>query len=154
MEERAHESESKTRRQSHRQVRSTVDHAASNLDEFVASMTPNVERYRTFNRAMFESLGQAFRAGKEAGAPESVENRQALASLLETIQVSQEHAMNFQASVSRIPALTGKFKRSRKRAAAVLGELVAEMSFSLHEAHSLLEEMGGEPIQEGDGALS
>ncbi len=53
--------------------------------------------------------------------------------------------MAFQASISHVPALTGRFKRSRKRAAAILGELVAEMSFSIQEARSLLEEMGGDP---------
>ncbi len=71
----------------------------------------------------------------------------ALAKLIPVIHESREQVMGFQTSISRVPALTGRFKRSRRRAAAILGELVAEMSFSIQEVTALLEEMGGDPAE-------
>jgi hypothetical protein len=58
---------------------------------------------------------------------------------------SREKVMGFQSSVSGLPALTGRFRRSRRRAAAALGELVAEMSFTISEASTIVKDMGGDP---------
>ncbi|HXG54889.1 MAG TPA: hypothetical protein VNJ03_05870 [Vicinamibacterales bacterium] len=127
------------------QARANVDRAAGNLDDFTAAMTPNVERFRVQNRAVFENMRLAFRTGSEFGTRDTSEDRAALAGLIPIVHASRESAMGFQASISRVPALTGHFKRSRKRAAAILGEMIAEMSVSIQEARSLLDEMGGPP---------
>lgn len=125
------------------QTRETVDRAAGNLEDYTTAMTPNVEQYRILNRAMFDNLRRGFHARKELGSRDDEADRDALAGLIPVIHQSREHVMNFQTSISRIPALTGRFKRSRKRAAAILGEMVAEMSFSIQEATALLEATGG-----------
>lgn len=131
------------------QARATIDRAAENLEEFVSGMTPNVERYKIHNRALFDNMRHAFHGSAELGPRDNTEDRRALAKLIPVIHESREHVMGFQTSISRVPALTGRFKRSRKRSAAILGELVAEMSFSIQEAKALLGEMGGDP---GDAA--
>ncbi len=127
------------------QARATVDRAAGNLDDFTTAMTPNVEQFKVQNRAFFDNLRRAFQAGAELGPRDAAEDREALAKLIPVIHQSREHVMAFQASISRVPALTGRFKRSRKRAAAILSEMVAEMSFSIQEATALLEQIGGPP---------
>jgi len=132
-------------------ARATVDRTAANLDEFVTGMTPNIEEYKIHNRALFDNMRRAFHASTELAQPDNTENRRALAELIPAIHQSQEHIMALQSSLSRVPALTGRFKRSRKRAAAVLGELVAGMSFSIEEARALLEEMGGGPAADSAG---
>lgn len=127
------------------QARATVDRAAGNLDDFTTAMTPNVEQFKIHNRAFFDNMRSAFQAGAELGPRDGAEDREALAKLIPVVHQSREHVMAFQASISRVPALTGRFKRSRKRAAAILGEMVAEMSFSIQEATTLLEQIGGPP---------
>ena len=127
------------------QARASVDRAAANLEEFVIGMKPNVEQYKIHNHAFFDNMKRAFHASAELGPRDNIEDREALTKLIPVIHESREHLMGFQASIGRVPALTGRFKRSRKRAAAILGELVAEMSFSIQEAGVLLEEMGGDP---------
>lgn len=127
------------------QARATVDRAAGNLDDFTTAMTPNVEQFKIQNRAFFDNMRSAFQAGAEFGPRDVAEDREALAKLIPVVYQSREHVMAFQASISRVPALTGRFKRSRKRTAAILGEMVAEMSFSIQEATTLLEQMGGPP---------
>jgi hypothetical protein len=126
-------------------IRITVDRAAGNLDDFTAAMAPNVKEFQVQHRALFDNMRQAFQAGAELGPRDDASDRQALAKLIPVIHESREHVMAFQASISRVPALTGKFKRSRKRAAAILGEMVAEMSSLIRDATAILDEMGGPP---------
>ena len=126
-------------------ARETADHAAANLDEFVAAMTPSVEQYRLQGRALFTNLRNGLIASSQFGNDNDKDNKDALVKLIGVMQASREQLGQFQSSISRVPALTGKFRRSRKRAAAILGDLIAEMSFSIDEAKRLLNEMGGEP---------
>ena len=44
----------------------------------------------------------------------------------------------FQASVTGVPALTARFKRARRGAAGVLGDLIAYLSLSIDDAKRLL----------------
>lgn len=127
------------------ETKATIDRAAEDLNEFVKAVVPRIEQYRAHNRALFENYRQAFLVSSELGPRDNTDDRRALVKLVASIVESREHVMNFQSSVSRLPGLTGRFKRSRRRTAAVLGELVAEMSFTMTEADVLLQEMGGEP---------
>jgi hypothetical protein len=127
------------------QATEVVDHAARDLDYYTMAMTPNVEQFRALIRAMFDNMRRAFRAGRELGPRDHASDRQALVDLIPVLRRSTEQLMSFQTSITRVPALTGRFKRSRRRAAAILGKMVAEMSFAIQEAAALLEEMGGPP---------
>lgn len=125
-------------------ARETADQAAADLDEFVADMTPSVGLYRLHGRALFTNLRNALIAGSEFGNDNDKGNREALVTLIEALQRCREQLGSFQSIVSQVPALTGKFKRARKRAAVILGDLIAEMSFSIDEAKRALKEVGGQ----------
>lgn len=127
------------------ETKAAIDRAAENLDDFSKAVMPRIEQYRAHNRALFENYRQAFLASNELGPRDNTDDRRALVKLLAAIVESREHVMKFQSVVSTLPGLTGRFKRSRKRTAAMLGELVAEMSFTMTEADGLLHEIGGEP---------
>lgn len=77
------------------QARATVDRAARNLEDFTAAMTPNVEQFRTQNRAFFDNMRRAFQAGAELGPRDVTEDREALAKLIPVIHQSREHVMAF-----------------------------------------------------------
>lgn len=126
-------------------ARGTVDHAAANLDEFVTAICTYVEQYRLHNRALFQNLRHAYAASSELGQRDTTDDRQALANMIPVVRESRDHTITFQSTINGVPALTGRFKRARRRAAAILGELIAEMSFSIEEAQRLLDEMDGEP---------
>ena len=65
----------------------------------------------------------------------------ALLQMIEAMQTTLQHMTEFQATIRRIPALTGKFKRARNRTAATLGELIAEITFSIAEAKQIADEL-------------
>lgn len=124
-------------------TKTSIDRAATNLDDFVKAAVPNIEQYRTHSRALFESYRQAHLAAPTPGSRDTSGDRDALVGLITAIESSREHVISFQSSVSGLPALTSRFKRSRRRTAAMLGELVAEMSFTVEEAKSLLSQVSG-----------
>ena len=126
-----------------------VDLSAGNLNDFATAMAPNVEEFKVQNRALFDNRRRVVEEQAELGPQGSAENREALSKLIPIIHESRKQSMAFQASISHVPALTGRFKRSRKRAAAILGELVAGMSFLIQEATAVLEKMGGSPAGAG-----
>jgi hypothetical protein len=136
---------SRTQQQFISKNRAIVDQAAEDLDEFVRAMAPRVAEYTTQNRSLFENYRRAFVEPNEFADRDTSDDRRALAKLIASTTESREKVMGFQASVGGLPGLTGKFKRSRRRASAVLGEVIAEMSFAVDEASSVLEDMGGEP---------
>ncbi len=126
--------------------RDNVDHAAANLDEFVATMITNVEQYRSHSMEMFANLRRGLSASSQFDGGNSSENvsknRDALASLIGVLRTIRESIGQFQSSINQVPALTGKFKRARRRTAEVLGEFIAEVSFTIDEAERLLKELG------------
>jgi hypothetical protein len=95
---------------------------------------------------MFGSLRNAISEGSQLPAgPQNVEqNRQALEELIHVMGASRANTISFQASVRQVPALTGKFKRSRQQAASILGNVVAELSFGIDGAKDLLRQLNGE----------
>lgn len=124
-------------------TKASIDRAAENLDDFVKAIVPRIEQYRTHSRALFENYRQAYVTSPDLGTRDTSGDRTALVTLIDAIESSRQHVISFQSTVSELPALTSRFKRSRKRTAAMLGELVAEMSFTVDEAKGLLEQLGG-----------
>ena len=120
-------------------ARGIVDSAAQNLSDFVQAMIPSVEEYRTHSRAMFSNLRNGLQAHSELGNPTDENNQQALEDLISNMTSAQDSTASFQASIDSVPALTGQFKRAKRRAAAILGELTAEISLTSDEARKTLE---------------
>ena len=120
-------------------ARGIVDLAAQNLTDFVQAMIPSVEEYRTHSQAMFANLRNVLQAQSELGNPTEENVQQNLEELISNMASAQDNTASFQASIDAVPALTGKFKRAKKRTAAVLGELIAEISLTADEAQKTLE---------------
>lgn len=127
-----------------RKARELVDGSASDLDEFVGTMNPAVDAYRSAGRDVFANLRRAIHEGAElpADPQQSQENRRALESLVQAMEQSRSSTISFQASVRQVPALTGRFKRSRQHASSTLGNVIAELSFGMEEAKDLLRQLG------------
>ena len=98
-------------------AKNVVNRAAGTLDEYVEGMAPDLERYRTHSRAVFANLRRGLDEGAAfSDSPEqSEENRVALQTLIEVLETSRTQLRGFETVVRQIPALTGKFKRSRQR---------------------------------------
>ena len=128
-------------------ARATVNQAAQNLDDFVHGMAPNVNEYRKRNRTMFANLRNGLQAGAELGNPADEEGAVALEGLISGLEAARNGTAGFQASIDGMPVLTGRFKRAKRRAAAMLGELIAEIALTTDEAREVLKEMreGGRP---------
>ena len=120
-------------------ARGIVDSAAQNLSDFVQAMIPSVEKYRTHSRAMFSNLRNGLQAHSELGNPPDEDIQQGLEDLISNMTSAQDSTASFQASIDSVPALTGKFKRAKRKAAAILGELIAEISLTADEAQKTLE---------------
>ena len=88
---------------------------------------------------MFSYLRKGLRANSELGNPTDENIQQVFERLMSELKSAQDSTARFQASIESIPVLTGKFKRARRRAAAILGELIAEMSLTADEARQTLE---------------
>ena len=124
------------------QSRQNVDQAAENLDDFALSMIVNVEAYRVHSRAMFSHLRDGVNETQELGNTENTEDLAALDTLVKGLIEGIAGISKFQAAIAKVPALTGKFKRARRRTAAILGELIAEFSLTINEARNVQKTLG------------
>jgi hypothetical protein len=130
-------------------ARETVDGAAADVDEYVAKMAPAVAQFKLHSRTMLVQLRHA-KIEESRGAPTMDESeKEALRTLIGTIRATRESTSGFQASVSQVPALTGKFRRARARCSALLGDLVAELALTIDAAASLLSEVSDGQKREG-----
>jgi hypothetical protein len=120
-----------------------VNAAADDLDAFAESMGLALGQYRTHSRAMFGSFRLAVQTGRELWTDETKgENRNAIETLIPAMETTLQQVAEFQATIRKIPALTGRFKQARNRTAAVLGELIAEITFSVDEAKRTVADLG------------
>jgi hypothetical protein len=123
-------------------VKKVADDSAADLDEFVFAMAADLERYRTYSRAMLTNFRAILEFSADfADVKDKSENQAHLLGLIAVMVESQAKVNGFQEAVRRVPALTGKFKRARNRAVSMLGEFVAEISFSIDEAKSILKQL-------------
>ena len=130
------------------QSRRKVDQAAENLNDFARSMIVNVEEYRVHSRAMLSHLRDGRNETQELGNPENTEDLAALETLIKGLNEGIAGISGFQAAIAEVPALTGKFKRARRRTAAILGELIAEFSLTINEAQKMQKTLGS-PLAKG-----
>jgi hypothetical protein len=119
-------------------TRKIVDEAANDLDEYARGMTETLGQYRTHSRAMLNNFRAAFETGRDFWDEDTrKENGEALNQLVAIMKGTLERIAEFQTTLRGIGDLTGKFRRARNRAAGILGELIAEITFSIEEANRL-----------------
>ena len=124
-------------------ARELVNQAAVDLEQYADDMNADLLGFRADIRAMLLSMRRAIALQREFEAsPDQLnDHRTALRTLVETMTTSRTEITVFQASVARMPPLTGRFKRARKKATAMLGELIAEIQFSIEEGNTILVEL-------------
>lgn len=119
-------------------AKAIVDDAAQDLDEYTDALTDTLAQYGKHGRAMLGSLRAAFEsAGNMWDESAKKENSEALTGLVSVMDDTLQRVAAFQITLRGLPALTGKFKRARNRAATKLGEFIAEVTFSGEEAKRL-----------------
>ena len=124
-------------------ARAIVDAAAQDLEEYSEAMTDTLAQYRIHSRAMLQNFRAAYESARELWSDDTrKENRQALTGLVSAMESTLHSTAEFQATLRRLPALTGRFKRARNQAATMLGELIAEITFSNQEAKQLALDLG------------
>lgn len=127
-------------------AKEVVNQAAEDLDKYATSLVVDLKQYKLENRTMLENMRRAFILQKEFdGPPETIErNITELKNLMDVLGTCRDNVTGFQATVSRMPALTGNLRRARRRASTMLGELIAELQFTLQESGGLLKMIYGD----------
>jgi hypothetical protein len=131
-----------------------VNDMASDLEDYAAAMATQMGRYRSESKALFGSMLLALesRAEFQANSEVSPDFRAAVTGLVEGIEGLRQALIRLETTMQRGPVPTGKFKRARRRVASMLGERIADLSFSIGDARLVLDriegaERGGEPVE-------
>ena len=120
-----------------------INGAADDIDEFVGDLAQDVNIYRSDNRVMLSEVRSLLEARRELGdRTNSDQEMETLRSLIETMRTVKGQVDGFQESMQEAPALTGKFRSARRRGVSMLGELIAEISFSIDETEDILKNFG------------
>ena len=99
--------------------------------------------YKAATHGLFSSLqGGLFAGGNTAENRE--EAHAALQALVPVIAQTREHIVTLQETIGQVPPLTSKFKKARRQAAMVLGELIAELLVSENEGVELADRLAAE----------
>jgi hypothetical protein len=120
--------------------RSLIDEVAKELQGYADETAVDLESYRRARREMFEHFRGIVAERAELNNQEPDTNdaeRAAVASMADALRSSRTAISDFQTSIRRTPALTGRYKKARQYASTVLGALAAEWSLSLDEVEEL-----------------
>lgn len=131
---------SRTKQEYFAQAKDIVNHSATDLEQYAADMGTDLQRFKVENRSMFETLrrGIAVQQEFDASAARLGEDQKGLEGLVHALTSNRDTVTSLQASVARMPALTGRLRKARKRVSSTLGELIAEVQFSIEEANRIL----------------
>ena len=129
-----------------------INGAADDIIEFVRDLAQDVTVYRVDNRVMLSELCALLAARRELGVAtdDSNEDLTALLTLVETMKTVKGQVGGFQRAMQEAPALTGKFKKARGRGVSMIGELIAEISFSIDEIEAIVKSFGDVPLTVGN----
>lgn len=122
------------------QLKQIINVAADDLEQFAGELIQDVDAYRTDNRVMLSALRAVLATRQELDLDGSKE----LTSLLELVvnmKTVKDQVGGFQQAMRNAPALTGRFKKARRRGVSMLGELIAEVSFSIDEVEVMTREL-------------
>ena len=111
-----------------------VDGAARDLADFVGELAQDVNTYRSDNRVMLAELRAMLAKKRELVSDGNDEQELAsLRELIDTMNTVKGQVAGFQKAMQETPALTKRFRSARRQGVSMLGELIAEMSFSIDE---------------------
>lgn len=121
-------------------ARNIADQAAADVEGFAATMAADVQIFAEVSERLLHYVGRAQVIKKEfaVSAEQLDEDDRELQQLINSIAASQVAIMDLQATIARLPALTGKVRKARRRAAVVLGEMVAALQLTQERGRELL----------------
>lgn len=124
-------------------TKKVVDELAADLEEYVDEVTAEMGAYRLESRAMFGSCRLAFESQAEFQGEwgTSEEDRASLVRLIEAMEGLRQKDSELQTAIQRMPAVTGRIKRARKRTASFHGERIAGISFAIEDATAVLKQI-------------
>ena len=131
-----------TQRRNVTRFRRIINGAADDIAEFVGDLAQDVNAYRVDNRVMLSELRALLAARRELNSGEDNDDKElkTLRNLIETMKTVKGQVGGFQTSMQEAPALTGRFKSARRRGVSMVGELIAEISFSIDETEGIIDD--------------
>ena len=129
-------------------LKNIINGAADDVMEFVGDLAQDVDAYRVDNRVMLSELRGMLEVRREfnSGKDNDYEDLKTFRNLIETMKTVKGQVGGFQKSIQEAPALTGKFKNARRRGVSMLGELIAEISFSIDETKDIIDTACGSRV--------
>ena len=122
-------------------AKDVIDGVANALDSYTTKMTPNISALKTDLSVMLTRFRDAYKFAKEQLETPEEQKQQDIAALtkfVETMDSVVDQITGFQETLRNIPALTTKFKKAQRHAAAVLGELIAEIKISIDQGNDII----------------
>ena len=124
------------------QFKTIINGAADDILNFVSELSQDVNAYRADNRVMLSEFHALLAVRQELNTENNdATERDSLLQLIETMKTVKGQVGGFQDVMQKTPALTKQFKRARRRGVSMLGELIAEISFSIDETEALAQEL-------------
>jgi hypothetical protein len=114
-----------------------------------------VQIFRAATRELFLYARRALLLQNESKrtAVQVQADREAIEKVIPSLKSSLENITRFQSAITRLPAFTSKLRNARKRAASVLGDLVAEIQYALDQNGEMVEIIVSSPknsLQDGN----
>lgn len=122
-------------------AKDVVNGAAKGLDTYTTKMTPSISAIKTYSAVMLTRFRDAYIFANEQFETPEVQKQKdvdALRQFIETMVSVVGQITDFQETVRSLPALTTKFKKSQKRTAAMLGELIAVIQIAIDQGNEIL----------------
>lgn len=122
-------------------VKEIINDAAGDLDEFTTNMTKDLNQFKVDLEALlryFKEITLTSQNELKLPSDRFLENKDALLELLKAMVGASQQVTSLQESIKSLPALTGKFRRARKNAAGVVGDLIATISLSIDNGNKML----------------
>ena len=133
-----------TQRHNALQLRKIINGAADDIQDFVSELAQDVNAYRADNRVMLSEFSALLAARRELNAEkDDTTELDSLLKLMETMKTVRGKVGGFQDVIQKTPALTRHYRGAKRRGVSMLGELIAEISFSIDELESIAQELRG-----------
>lgn len=121
-----------------------IDDSANDLEIYARDMKPELISLKTNMGIILSTFENAYKFAVEElkmPATKQQDDIKGLKGMIDTMVTIQDQTSSFQSTLESLPALTGKFKKARKSATSVLGELVAELRIATDRGISILHEL-------------
>lgn len=127
-------------------AKKVIDGAASDLDSYTTKMTHHVAAFKIELPIVLELFSAAYIFSREQLSVSKKDKKELLegtAQFVGTMESAVTEITALQESVIQIPPLTTKLRKSQRRAAAMLGELIAEIRIATEKGKAIIDRLNG-----------